>query len=71
MSQNQEIDHYHRFISILENEDECLFVIPTSILKQADMQIGDEFIAMPKKGGGLVIKKLNDTELFLNLEITF
>lgn len=57
MSQNQKIDHYHRFISILDDEDECLFVIPTSILKQANMEIGDEFIALARRNE-LVIKKL-------------
>lgn len=57
MSQNQQIDHYHRFISILDDEDECLFVIPTSILKQANMEIGDEFIALARRNE-LVIKKL-------------
>ena len=58
MKQVENIDHYHRFISILGSEDECLFVIPMSILKQANMEIGDEFIAIAKPdGGGIIISK--------------
>ncbi|KEQ21576.1 hypothetical protein ET33_35430 [Paenibacillus tyrfis] len=57
MGQNSKIDHYHRFISILDNKDECLFVIPTAVLKQSMMEIGDEFIVLPRRNS-LIIKKI-------------
>ncbi len=58
MSEGQKIDHYHRILPIYESVEECLVIITASLLREADMEIGDEFIALPKKSG-LVIKKLN------------
>lgn len=58
MGQPQKIDHYHRFIPIVDNENECLLVVPISILKQANLEIGDDLFVMTTKNG-LAIKKKN------------
>ncbi|MCM3624329.1 AbrB/MazE/SpoVT family DNA-binding domain-containing protein [Brevibacillus borstelensis] len=57
MDQPQKIDHYQRFIPIVDNEDACLLVVPASTLKQANLEIGDELLVMTTKNG-LAIKKL-------------
>ncbi len=57
MDRNSKIDHYHRFIPILDNEEESVFVIPTAVLKQAMMELGDEFIVLPRRNS-LIIKKI-------------
>ncbi|MCM3470163.1 hypothetical protein [Brevibacillus borstelensis] len=56
MDQPQKIDHYHRFIPIVDNENERLLVVPISILKQANLEIGDDLLMMTTKNG-LAIKK--------------
>lgn len=60
MDQNSKIDHYQRFIPILDREDECIFVVPTVVLKQAMLEIGDEFIVLPRQNS-LIIKKIKRT----------
>ncbi|CAM5779200.1 hypothetical protein P4U99_22980 [Brevibacillus agri] len=58
MDQPQKIDHYQRFIPIIDNEEECLLVVPTAVLKQANLEISDELLVMTTKNG-LAIKKKN------------
>jgi len=57
MNEEQKVDYYHRIIPIADTTDECVFVVPTAILNQANLHVGDEFIAVPRQNG-LVIKKL-------------
>ncbi|MFC0212096.1 hypothetical protein ACFFK0_06445 [Paenibacillus chartarius] len=57
MDQPQKIDHYHRFIPIVDNENECLLVVPMRVLRQANIEIGDDLLVMTTKHG-LAIKKL-------------
>ncbi|MED1854798.1 AbrB/MazE/SpoVT family DNA-binding domain-containing protein [Brevibacillus borstelensis] len=58
MDQHQKIDHYYRFVPIVDNEDSCLLVVPMAILKQANLEIGDDLLVMTTKNG-LAIKKKN------------
>ncbi|MCC0566260.1 hypothetical protein [Brevibacillus borstelensis] len=58
MDQSPKIDHYYRFVPIIDNEDSCLLVVPMSILKQANLEIGDDLFVMTTKNG-LAIKKKN------------
>lgn len=55
MKEAQKIDHYHRFISI--SDDQVIFVLPKNLLERSDMEIGDQIIAEPR-GNGLLLKKV-------------
>lgn len=57
MKEDQKYDHCHRILSILDRQDECLFIIPTDILRLANLNVGDEFIVCPK-ANGLEIRKM-------------
>lgn len=57
MEQAQKIDHYHRCISILDSEDMSIFVVPTKLLHEASMDIGDQYI-VESRANALIIKIL-------------
>lgn len=57
MAKPYEIDHYHRIIPIIDNMDECILIVPTTVLNQSNMGIGDKFIVIPKKDK-LILKKM-------------
>lgn len=67
MSEVQKVDYYHRIIPIVDTTDECIFVIPTAILAQAGMEVGDEFVVLPTKGR-LIIKKMKQKRVAIESE---
>jgi len=54
-----EQDHQQRFIKIIADEEECVFIIPTSILIQANISVGDKCIVVAEQKE-LIIRKADE-----------
>lgn len=49
-------DYQQRFIKVIADEEECVFIVPTVVLKQANIGVGDKCIVVAKQKE-LIIRK--------------
>lgn len=54
-----EQDYQNRFIKVIADDEECVFIIPTKILKQANIDVGDKCFIVAENNE-LIIKKAGD-----------
>lgn len=59
VKRKMENDYHMQLIKVLADEEECVFIIPTSVLRQANMDTNDKCIvvAEPDK---LIIRKVGE-----------
>lgn len=54
-----EENYEKHFIKLIANEEECVFIIPSEVLKQANIGIGDKCITVVKQEE-IIIKKIKN-----------
>ncbi|WDM21280.1 hypothetical protein [Paenibacillus polymyxa] len=52
-------DYRQRFIKVIADEEECVFIVPTTLLKQTNISIGDKCVVIAEQKG-LIIRKAEE-----------
>ncbi|WP_405157911.1 hypothetical protein [Paenibacillus sp. FSL H8-0283] len=55
------MDYQQQFIKVIADEEECVFIIPIAILKQANIAIGDKCIVVAEQNKIIIRTAENDS----------